>query len=174
MYCKCSKGNQFNIVGLGDVDSFNQTANPNAWTQITVPEVLALPECYPDIEDLERIYVNVVVEEVRVVKTPVPEVQPNEEGMTITGNKVVVDGNICQTIVYTADNCEQSLHSINFKYPFCVSVVLPPTTATNDPSTKEYCAKILVEDVYAKALNPRTICKCVTLFILPEELTIRC
>lgn len=176
MYCQCTKGNQFNVVGLGDVNSFDQTAGPNAWTQTTISEILPLPECYPEIEGIERIYINPVVNNVRFVKTPVPTTtgNPNEEGFTITGNKIIVNGNLCQTIVYTAADCEQTLHSINFKYPFCVSIILPPTTASDDPSEKEYCANILIEDVYAKALNSRTICKCVTMFIVPEVVEFKC
>ena len=173
MYCQCSKGNQYNVVGLGDVSSFDQESSPSAWTQTTVSEILPLPDCYPDIESIERVYVNPVVEQVRFVKTPVPEVE-EEEGFTITGNKVIVDGSLCQTIVYTAADCEQSLHSINFKYPFCVSVMLEPTTEVNDPALEDYCAKVLIEDLYAKALNPRTICKCVTIFVVPEVVSVVC
>lgn len=163
MYCQCVKGNNYSVIGLSEItDDILPVGTP--WVEITVPEVLSLPECYPDIETIEKVYIEVVVESIDVVQTPVSALA-NQEGMVLTGFKAFVNANICQTIVYTADNCEQTVHSINFIYPFCASIILP-TTATVD---SEYCAKILVEDVYAKPLTPKTICKCVTLFIELEE-----
>lgn len=168
MYCKCSKGNNYKVIGLCDPKKFDQE-NTAAWTQITVPEILPLPECFPDIEDLERVYVNVVIESVRVIETPVAT--GNTEGTILTGKKLIVDGNVCQTVVYTADVCEQSLHSINFKYPFCTSIVLDPSVNVEE---SEFCVKACIEDVFAKALNPRTIFKSVTLFLIAEAATVSC
>lgn len=170
MYCQCSKGNNYNVVGIGNPEDFNQVAD-QSWIEITVPEVVTLPDCYPDIESIERVYVNVVVESTRVVKTPIPTGSNTEnlEGLMLTGNKLVVDASICQTIVYTADVCEQTLHSINIKYPFCACIILPADTANDVVSDKTFCVDVLVENVYAKALSPKTICKCVTLFLAAKE-----
>lgn len=169
MYCKCTKGSNYKVIGECDPSKFDQEME-SAWIQITVPEILPLPECYPDIEDLERIYVNVIIESARVIATPSYN-GANLEGQKVTGRKVVVDGNICQTIVYTADNCEQSLHSINFKFPFCTSIVVDKDT---DIENDTFCIETCIENVYAKALNPRTIFKNITLFLLAEPSSIIC
>ncbi|SFC66402.1 SPOCS domain-containing protein [Clostridium uliginosum] len=169
MYCKCTKGNSYKVIGLCDPKNFNQK-DKAAWTQITVPEILPLPECYPNIEDIDRIYVNVLIECTRVIETAVSD-GANVEGTILTGRKLMVDGNICQTVVYTADTCEQSLHSINFKFPFCTSIVLDPKT---DLEEDEFCVEVCVENVFAKALNPRTIFKSVTLFLLAKKATTIC
>jgi len=118
MYCKCNHGYNYQIVGLCDDPSKFDTEEKEAWTQITVPEILPLPDCYPNIEDLERIYIDVKIDSARVIETPSKvdgegELVENEEGTTLTGRKLLVDGIICQTIVYTADTCVQSLQSMN-------------------------------------------------------------
>ncbi|MDU1414177.1 MAG: DUF3794 domain-containing protein [Clostridium sp.] len=167
MYCQCNHGYNYQVVGLCDEPSRFNSDEKESWTQITVPEILQLPDCYPDIEDLERIYINVKVDTVKVIDTP-SKIEngvliPNEEGTTLTGRKLLVDGVICQTTVYTADTCIQSLHSVNFQYPFSTYIVIP-----NDGTPLElakYCVDVCIEDVYAKVLNSRTIFKSVTLFI---------
>ncbi len=169
MYCKCTKGNNYKVIGLCDPKDYNQT-NKAAWTQITIPEILPLPECYPNIEDIERVYVKVLIDSTRVIKTAISD-GANVEGGILTGRKLMIDGSICQTVVYTADTCEQSLHSINFKFPFCTSIVLDPKT---DVEEDEFCVETCIENVFAKALNARTIFKSVTLFLLAKKATTIC
>ena len=170
MYCKCRKGDNYQVIGLCDAGAKTITEEAS-WVQITVPEILQLPECYPDIEEIERIYVNVVIESSRVVETPSTEV-PNEECDKITGYKLIVDGSICQTVLYTADNCEQSVHSINFKFPFCTGIVLNEEPIPGQmPLDVNYYVESCIEDVYAKVLNAKTIFKNVTLFLQAIAIT---
>ena len=67
----------------------------------------------------------------------------------MTGKKLMVNGNICETIVYTANSCEQSLHSINFKFPFCTEIVLNKDV---DFEFAKFYIKPCVENVFAKAI----------------------
>lgn len=169
MYCQCNNQNNYSVVGLCPNPSQFDTEATEAWAQISVPEMLTLPECYPDIESIERIYVNVKIDSVSAMDTPV-RIDPatglpaaNPEGTTLTGRKLLVDGIVCQTIVYTAENCVQSLHSINFQVPFCTHIVIP-----DDDEPMElvnYCIQPCIENVYAKVLNDRVIYKDVLLFL---------
>lgn len=70
MYCKCTQGNNYKVIGLCNPKNYNQT-DKEAWTQITIPEILPLPDCYPDIEEIERVYVNVIIDSTRVIETTV-------------------------------------------------------------------------------------------------------
>ncbi|HBJ1648442.1 TPA: DUF3794 domain-containing protein [Clostridium botulinum] len=169
MYCKCTQGNNYKVIGLCNPKNYNQT-DKEAWTQITIPEILPLPDCYPDIEEIERVYVNVIIDSTRVIETAVSN-GANIEGGILTGRKLMIDGSICQTVVYTADTCEQSLHSINFKFPFSTSIVLDPNT---DVEEDEFCVETCIENVFAKALNTKTIFKSVTLFLLAKKATTIC
>ncbi|MEG0307473.1 MAG: DUF3794 domain-containing protein [Clostridium sp.] len=176
MYCKCNNGNNYQVVGLCDDPSRFDTEIQDSWTQITVPEILPLPDCYPDIEDLERIYINVKIDSARVIDTPSKVLNgrliENQEGTTLTGRKLLVDGIICQTIVYTADTCVQSLHSVNFKYPFCTFIVIPDDETPIELT--KYCVEACVEDVFAKVLNGRVIFKSVSLFLKATNAKVEC
>ena len=176
MYCKCAHGNNYQVVGLCDDPSSVKITSQDSWTQITIPEILQLPDCYPDIEDLERIYINAKIDSVTVIDTP-SKIQsgvlvPNAEGTTLTGRKLLVDGVICQTIVYTADTCAQSLHSVNFKFPFCTYIVIPDSTTPIELTN--YCVDPCIENVYAQVLNNRVIFKSVSLFLKANLATIEC
>lgn len=166
MYCKCNNSYNYQVVGTCDNPSQYDTDEKEAWTQITVPEILTIPECYPDVENVERIYVNVKIDTTEVMDTP-SKAEPNEEGTFLTGRQILVDGVICQTVVYTADTCEQSLHSVNFKFPFCTYIMIPDDGT--DIELLEYCIDVCIEDVYAKVLNNRVIFKNVTLFLKAEQ-----
>lgn len=168
MYCKCSKPNTINIVGLCDPNSFS-TEETAAWTQITIPEILTLPECYPNIESIEKIYINVSINDTHIIRTPnpTPPITTNEENTLLTGKKLIVSGNLCETILYTAKTSEQEIHSLKYIYPFCTEIMLDSCTNmyTN------FCIKSCIENVYSKLLNERTILKNVTFFLLavPES-----
>lgn len=164
MYCTCNKGHNYQVVGLCDLTDLDVSTEKN-WTQVIIPEMLYLPDCYPDIEAIQKIYITAKITKSIVVDTPSSNVE-NNEGATATGKKLIVSGKLCQTIVYTADVCVQSLHSVNFEYPFCEYIILPSST----PLDQKFCIDACIEDVYAKVLTPKTIFKSVTLFLLAEEL----
>lgn len=157
MYCQCKGGNNFQVMGLCNPSKFNNSGTQ--WAQITVPEVLPLPDCYPDIEAIERIYVNLQIVSTKVVSTPV--LGPNLEGVQLTGRKLLVHGILCQTVVYTANTCDQSLHSVNFKFPFCTAIILDEDIDLDD----QFCVENCIEDIYAGKLNDRTLFKSVTVFL---------
>lgn len=162
MYCKCNSGNNYQVIGLCDnVISHNKTSKA-AWREITIPEILPLPDCCPDIESIDKVYIKTIIDSARVIDTPATT-KPNEEGLSLTGRKLLVDGGICQTIVYTADTCTQSSHSVNFRYPFCTYIVIEDDNTAIE--SINYCVDACIEDVFAKALNNRTIFKNVTLFL---------
>lgn len=147
MYCNCTNVGNYKIIGECNPKIYNQKET-TAWVQITVPEILPLPDCYPDIEEIDRIYVNVIIESTTGLDTPIAN-EPNIEGTKLTGKKLMVNGNICETIVYTANSCEQSLHSINFKFPFCTEIVLNKDV---DFEFAKFYIKPCVENVFAKAI----------------------
>lgn len=168
MYCKCTNGYNYQVEGVCDIKDFTPITS-REWKQIVVPEILSIPECYPNIEEIERVYVNVVITSTRIIETP--SSNGNVEGVNLTGYKLIVDGDICQTVVYTADDCHQSLHSINFKYPFCTYIVINNDI---DICDDKYCVKVCVEDLFAKVLNSRTIFKSVSLFLAAVKVSDVC
>lgn len=70
---KC--GCEFNVktVGVCDVSKINfdgtqrETLN---WTEVSIPEMLCIPNLKPDIEHIDQVYANVVLNDTRLIETP--------------------------------------------------------------------------------------------------------
>lgn len=175
MSCNCSLEHNYEVIGLCDVKKVNggnSIPAGESWVQITIPEVLTIPECKPAIEGIDKIYISAYVDSARIIETPKSPVDekenliPNAEGVTLTGKKLLVDGYLCQTIVYTANTCTQTVHSSNFKVPFCTYIVIDGDA---DLELDQYCVDICIEDVFARVLDSRSIFKNVTLFLRAKK-----
>lgn len=162
MLCKCSE-NAVEIIGLCDPSkiTFETSSNPTDrnWSEISIPEVLTLPHQKPDIESVDKIYIQVKIISKRIIETPIGT--RNQEGTILTGKKLIVEGIICQKIVYTAAVCKQSVHSAHFNIPFSAFIVLNPAITLTDI----LCIDTCIEDVFVKAVNNRQIFKNLTLFL---------
>lgn len=142
-------------------------AGENNWTEIFLPEILCIPPQKPDIEQIMSVKVKVDIISQRVVETP-SFVGENSEGIKSTGRKLVIEGILRQTVIYTAAKKEQSVHAAHFDVPFSAFIIILGDTPINRKFVIEPC----VEDVFVCTLNERQIFKNVTLFIKATERTI--
>ena len=172
MYCTCSKENNYSVIGLCDIDKteFSTISTTAAWTEISVPEILTIPGCKPDIEAVDKVYITAKITSTKIIETPVSPAD-NEEGVRLTGKKLVVNGVFCQTIIYTADELEQSAHAAHFNIPFCTFIVI---NGDADVESDRFCVTPCIEDVFVTVLNKRTIFKNVTLFLYAKPFEIVC
>ena len=130
------------------------------WLQMNIAETLAIPVLKPDVEQINS--GNISVDNGDYI--------PNLEGKVSTGRKLIIEGQLCQKIVYTANVLDQSIHSAHFYVPFSSYIVVPSEiTFTNgttvDSLNVEFQANACVEDVAVKLLDERTILKQVTLLL---------
>lgn len=163
----CSMPNDFiDIVGLCDWSDELLPAH-SAWTEISVPETLVIPRQKPDIEQVNTVTVCAKVIRKKVILTPAPDCpcMENFEGKKLTGKKLIVEGELLQTVNYTAAVCEQSVHSAHFIVPFSAFIVVPE-------EKKEFEVTVCVEDVFIKAITPREIFKNVTLLLVAMPLAV--
>lgn len=170
MFCSCVNNQTVEIIGLCDMTLTN-THLTTAWTEISIPEALEIPSQKPDVESVEKVFVNVKIISKRLVVTPVPTTvgpppapspaTPNQEGTLLSGFKLVVEGLLTQKIIYTADEPTQSVHSADFSIPFSAFIVVA------GPATTVYCVDVCVEDVFVKVLSARKIFKNTTLLLSP-------
>jgi len=129
-----------------------------AFKQLSVDETLTIPSVKPDIEEILEVIAEVEITYTNVIKTPIVI---SYEGQELTGWKLIVEGMLRQKVVYIADEPSQSVHAAEFDVPFSTFLVLP----------KDYriCQSIkvqgLIEDVFVKLIDKRTIFKNVTLMI---------
>ena len=116
------------------------------WKQMHISESLQIPDQKPDVEQINSVDVSVNILRAEVIKTPrsyddtgaTPVAQPNLEGRLLSGRKLIIEGQLCQKIVYTALESTQPLHSD---------------------------VNACVEDVTASVLDQRNILKQVTLML---------
>lgn len=156
----CNNSGQFvDITGLCDVSQFDLTTNNN-WTQISIPAVFNIPAEKPDMEELNSENVTVQILRKRVIDTPISG-GDNLEGKIITGKKLAVEGLICKSIAYTADQASQPVHSAHASVPFSAYIVLPASTSLTDTFDVKTC----VEDVFISEISRRQIFQNITLFL---------
>lgn len=148
------------------------------WIQMYLPETLEVPSQKPDIETINSITASIDILRSEVVKTPIPTVE-NLEGKMLTGRKLIIEGHLCQQIVYTADLAEQSIHSAHFLVPFSAYIVVPlQYTFTNnginttlDSLDIDYEVFSCIENISINVLDSRTFSKNTTflLYAIPTQ-----
>ena len=157
--------NFVDVIGIADPSEFPAILPTNPNTQYIIQEELIIPAEKPDVEQIISTLVEATVTNSRVIATPV-------------GIKVVVDGELNEKVIYTALEPAQSVHSAHYMEPFCTFIEIPliiPAGMSvtdlllslgltlNDVLTAP--TQVLIEDVSIDLLDPRTIDKCVVLFI---------
>ncbi|MCY6483168.1 DUF3794 domain-containing protein [Clostridium aestuarii] len=165
----CIENDMIHVSGLCDPNGFDLASPNNSWTEISVPETLTIPEQKPDIEQINSVNASVEIFRKKVIVTPNSDGE-NEEGKILTGRKLIIEGNLCQAIEYTALEEKQSVHTAHFKIPFSAFIVLKDlydfSTVTDiDPLDLDFDVKACVEDVFIQGFNTRQIFKNVTLFL---------
>lgn len=157
------------ITGLCDPqDASTVITRYPYWMEMYVPETLVIPPQKPDMEDLNSVNIAVNILKTKVVKTPIPD-SSNLEGKILTGRKLIVEGQLCQKIVYTANDDVQSVHSAHFYVPFSAYIVVPYSVTINgetlDSLDVDYQVNVCVEDLSVRQVDERTLSKNATLLL---------
>ena len=163
------------ITGLCNASDVTETLNQYPyWMQMYIPETLCIPEQKPDAESINAVNVSVNILRNEVINTPSSSPLANLEGKIVTGRKLIVEGQFCQLVEYTANDLEQSVHSAHFYVPFSAYIVVPETitftlandtTVTLDSLNVDFQVNACVEDLSVQLLDERTILKRVTLLV---------
>lgn len=159
------------------------------WKQMYVSETLLIPALKPDIETINSVDISASVICKHVIATPrtfddsgvTPIPMPNLEGKLLTGRKLIIEGQLCQKVVYTANLPDQSVHSAHFFVPFSSYIVVPKDIVVLDVNgnqvTRDACdvnfdVNICIEDAAICRLDERRILKQVTLMLnaVPTQL----
>jgi hypothetical protein len=141
--------------------------NPTNFKQLSVQETLCIPSVKPDCEQIVTVSADIAIIKTKVVKTPGSAGAPaiSNEGQRLYGYKLVIEGYLCQTIEYVADEPTQSVHAAHFKVPFSTYIVLPPnfTPDTPLPTVTGY-----IEDIFVEQIDKRCIFKNVTILLVAQ------
>lgn len=183
---KNGNAEMIDISGLCDpMDVTNVISQYPYWKQMNVSEKLTIPELKPDVEQINSVNVSIDIIRAEVIKVPASPVDvdgqyiSNLEGKVSTGRKLIIEGQLCQKVVYTANEAEQSVHSAHFYVPFSSFIIVPKEivfdngniTTTIDSLDVDFQVNACIEDVAVKLLDLRTILKQVTflLYAVPNQ-----
>lgn len=170
MYCKCTVTDNYQVIGLCNLRKYGCITTQEPWTEISAPDILVLPTDKPDIETINKIYNKVEITSTYIINTPCAN-EPSTEGLQLTGKKLIIEGYICQNVIYTAAIDCQSVHPVNFRIPFCTYVIIDGDA---DIDLDQYCVLPCLEDVYAQVLSPRMIFMNATMFLLAKKINKGC
>lgn len=125
---------------------------------------------------------------------------PNSEGVCLSGRKIIVEGTLKQKVIYTANVATQSVHSAHFDIPFSTFIipyakfenssyvegvlvlingvpttvngfVFGPNVEFTPDLCEEFCIEACIEDIFAYAVDLRTVFKNITLFLLAKPVS---
>ncbi len=150
------------IVGLADPATFPLA--PTMFTQLAVADSLVVPTVKPEIDQLVTIYVEVVVDSVRVIQTPIGT---SLGGQILLGAKAIVEGSVKQKMLYVAATPDQPVHAFEGSLPFSTFIVVPPTVAGIPIADLLTSIKVtpFVEDVFVDLISSREVFKNIVLFL---------
>jgi len=127
--------------------------------ELSVQEVLDIPPAKPDIELILKVKSEPVILSTKVIRTPIGQ---SLEKQTLTGWKLIIEGELRQVIQYVADERCQSIHGFHSNVPFSTFIVLPPDFEENQCVTVEG----YIEDIYAELIGTRKVFKNITLLLV--------
>jgi len=153
------------IIGIDPVSSFPVLTPAERFTQFITEETLIIPEQKPDIGQITSLMAEASITNYRAIITP-------------TGLKVIVNGELNEKVIYTADEPTQSVHSAHFVNQFCTFIEIPLTLPTGTSSVLQLLQtlgltlddvlasppNIIIEDISIRLIDGRTVKKCVVLF----------
>lgn len=141
--------------------------NPLYFAQISIPEILTIPDQKPDMEQLISVTVDAEILAFHLIDTPCVK---SYEGQLLSGKKLIIELNLKEIITYVADKPSQSTHAAHFEKTLkSVFVILPKevngTPIENLLKQKKLVVTPYIEDIFAMQRDERTVFKNITLLI---------
>lgn len=159
------------VEGIGIADSF--PVDPKYFTQLSIAETLIIPCPKPDMEQLLSVAVDIEIESVKLIETPVAK---SNEGQNLSGCKLIVELRLREKVKYVADEPTQKVHAAHYDNVLkSIFIVIP--CHIHGHSVKDLLkknkviVKPYVEDIYAEMLDKRNLFKNITMFVNVEFLT---
>jgi hypothetical protein len=99
------------VTGISSLDKYPNSKCKKYYKQCLDDLVLCIPHEKPDMECINEVNAKICVDDYSILNT-------------ILGPKLFIKGRKNIKIIYTADNCQQSLHSAHWSVPFCEFILL--------------------------------------------------
>ncbi|MGO5075977.1 DUF3794 domain-containing protein, partial [Clostridium sporogenes] len=134
---------------------------PTSYKQLSREEYVKIPCQKPDAEEILNTLVDIEITDTKVIKTPMIT---SIEGGNLTGFKLIVEGVLNQKVEYIACDEKQSVHAAHYRVPFSTFIILPENYVEGTNVEVE----AIVEDIYSKLVDKRTVFKNITFMVLAK------
>ncbi|WP_053956590.1 DUF3794 domain-containing protein [Inediibacterium massiliense] len=132
--------------------------SPCAFQQMDIQEHFEIPNSKPNIEQLIRVMADIQIISTKIIRTPVAK---SIEGQSLSGWKLIVEGEVKQKIEYVADEPTQSVHAVHINTPFSSYIILSPDFDSNTVvNVTGY-----IEDIFALQIDKRRIFKNIAILL---------
>ena len=170
MKYKCSSKNNYTVIGICDIKKFNEKISKfkdKSWTQITIPKKLTISSKNLDLKTITKCNINIKITSTKIISTPSSDAS-NIEGINITGKILLINGWLCQNVLYISDTISQSIHSVKFDIPFNTYIVIDKDV---DIDNDTYCVYSCIENIFIKPLDRRTLINSTKVFLFAHRIT---
>lgn len=159
------------VEGIGVTNFIDLPVNPIYFTEISIPEIVCIPEEKPDMEQLISVMVDTEIASTRLIKTPVGT---SNEGQILTGYKLIVEILLRQKIKYVADEPTQSVHAAHFDKLMSSIFIVVPVSIVIDGVTYNIedlfeqgrlIVTPYIEDIFAEQKDKRCVFKNITILV---------
>ena len=99
------------LTGITPLEEYPISNFKKYYKECLENDVLYVPLAKPAIKCIDSVNVNICIENHRIIDT-------------VLGPKLIINGFKNIKVIYTADNCENSLHSSHWCIPFCEFILL--------------------------------------------------
>lgn len=137
------------------------SSNNKYFKQENIEDVICIQYQKPDIDQIVKVWVKSNIDEYNLVKTPVGT---SLEGQIMTGNKLMVSGEMDIKYQYVSCEADQSVHTAQGIIPFCMYLVLPKKYT----SVNSIFPRIVIEDIFSKQTSCRKIYNNLTLILIVD------
>ncbi|MGL4453287.1 MAG: hypothetical protein ACRCTZ_19165 [Sarcina sp.] len=147
-----------NLIEYEGVDNINITNNNNAFKQVKIDEISKIPINKPNMVQIIKVSVEKNIIDSYLVETPIGR---SVEGLTLTGLKLFISGNLKIKIQYLTEKTCNLVNSFFYETAYSGTIVLPKGT-----KEKSYIAPgILVEDIFIKTCGQREVYTSINLIL---------
>lgn len=138
--------------------------NPQYFTELSISEIITLPNEKPDIGQLLSIMVDSEITSLNIANTPE---STSDEGQTLSGKKLTVELKILQNVKYVSDDPYQKVHALHYEKLLSLFVIVPRkfNKVPMEMLLREnrINVQIYIEDISGKTRNKRSIFENITL-----------
>ncbi|MGL6106063.1 hypothetical protein [Romboutsia sp.] len=140
--------------------------NPKYFKEGTICEIISIPSFKPDIESILDFLVWPEIVDANLIEATQGV---SNEGILLSGQKLVVELKLRQKLTYVENEPEHSVHANYFETLKSIVVMLPEKFSGKKTCdllrVKRVSITPYIEDVYYKILDERNIYNCILIFV---------